>query len=537
MAIYFPFLLVVSASRFGSFFASLGVLGLVIAALFFGLQLLRAWFRQLNSDIPLVALSVSRGPILAIVTAAGLNLLLTTLPFAETAGFSWLQRGLTALIVILGTYWLAQLFTQIATYILRQYAERTEAMWDDVLLPLLENTLPLLIYLVGGLLTIQTLGLNLTGLWVAIGGATFVLGFALKDILANFFSGLVLLIDTPFRFGDVILLPDGTRAVIKRIGLRVTNLYLIDSHSEVYIPNATLEGQNIVNLSRPTDHYYYDINVPIKADVDPARAIRLMEDVVLAHPDTMGKIEQKLEVIDKYYGFSVPDLEEQRKREAGRKRLMAEQEVSVKLMAIEQALAQLSQQLTRLEKGGLDADEIRLVQGDYLTICELIGLEKVGERHDRQKRFRLAEISGSALDKTLIGLIRHWYQCWLEDPDLLREDHLALPRDWEQKIALLKLKANKLFWKISEPMGQETRLDDLIEDLRIWMQERFKSSRNEWQDPKIWISEVGSDYTRETTVKFYVDNIKLEHCERGNRVKSEVYREMIWHLRQAYLSH
>jgi MscS family membrane protein len=115
--------------------------------------------------------------------------------------------------------------------------------------------------------------------------------------------------------------------------------------------------------------------------------------------------------------------------------------------------------------------------------------------------------------------------------------HFSLPRDWEQKIELLKLKTNKLFRQISEPLGQETRLNDQVEALRLWMQERFKSSRNEWQDPKIWINEVGSDYTRETTVKFYVDNIKLEHCERGNRVKSEVYREMIWHLRQAYLSH
>jgi MscS family membrane protein len=93
----------------------------------------------------------------------------------------------------------------------------------------------------------------------------------------------------------------------------------------------------------------------IKTDVDPARAIRLMEDVVLAHPDTMGEIEQKLDVIDKYYGFSVPDLRGQQKREVGRKRLIAEQAVSVKLVEIEQALAQLAERLSRLEKNGLDA--------------------------------------------------------------------------------------------------------------------------------------------------------------------------------------
>jgi MscS family membrane protein len=37
------------------------------------------------------------------------------------------------------------------------------------------------------------------------------------------------------------------------------------------------------------------------------------------------------------------------------------------------------------------------------------------------------------------------------------------------------------------------------------------------------------------TVKFYVDDITLEHFQRGNRVESEVNRELAWQLRKAYL--
>jgi MscS family membrane protein len=36
-------------------------------------------------------------------------------------------------------------------------------------------------------------------------------------------------------------------------------------------------------------------------------------------------------------------------------------------------------------------------------------------------------------------------------------------------------------------------------------------------------------------VKFYIDDIALEHGQRGNRIQSEIRREMMWHLRQAYL--
>lgn len=536
-----PLLGAILGELFEPFLVKIALVGLVVLVLSILLQGLRVWFRQFASDLPLVILNLSRIPVLAIVTAIGVNVSLSSLPASLAIG-PWLQRGTTALIVVFITYWFAQLFTQVTSYYLRQYAEQSEAMWDDVLLPILENTLPIILYGVGGLLAIQALGIDLTGLWVAIGGAAFVLGFALKDILANFFSGLVLLIDTPFRFGDVILLPDNTRAIIKHIGLRVTNLYLIDTHSEVYVPNATLEGQNIVNLSRPTNHYYYDIKVPIKADVDPARAIQLMEDVVLAHPDTIGNIDEKLEAIDQYYGFSFPDLRGQKKQDAGRRRLLAERAVSAKLAQIEELLTDLAARIARLERGGLDTDEIRVLQGSYLTIAELIGLEKASDRQEKQKRFsrdngrlRLVEMTHNISD-TLIDLIRQWYQCWLEDPDLLREDRLMLPKEWEQKIGLLKLKLNKLFWMISYPVGQESRLDDQVNAFRSWMLDSFKSSRNEWQDPKIWISEVTNDYTRETTIKFYVDDIKLEHCERGNRVKSEVYREMIWHLRRSYLS-
>jgi len=110
-----------------------------------------------------------------------------------------------------------------------------------------------------------------------------------------------------------------------------------------------------------------------------------------------------------------------------------------------------------------------------------------------------------------------------------------LPRHWEQKLGLLKSKVNKVFWVVNNPTGQETRVDDLVEELRSWMKESFKASRNEWQDPKVLVNEVKGDYVRDTTVKFYIDDIKLEHCERGNRIKSEVRQELIWHLRQVYL--
>jgi MscS family membrane protein len=517
----------------GVLFNKAAILAAAIFGLIFLLSILRAIFRKLPNDLPLVALEVSRIPLVLIAAFTGIRVLLSGLPVGGmSSAVQWLQTALTMLLLVAATYWIVQLINQVVVYALKQYAEQSEAMWDDVVVPIVETIAPLIICLVGGLLVLQALGVDLSKVLLALGGIGFILGFALKDILANFFSGLVLLIDTPFSFGDVIVLGGNERAVIRKIGLRVTQLYLIDSHAELYIPNAKLESDSILNLSRPTNHYYYTVSIPIKADVDPARAIDLMQKVVLAHPGTMGDIEQKLDVIDRYYGYSLALLAED-KREAGKQRLVAEQQVSRKLENVETALFQLAEKLGRMEKGGLDGEETRLLQRRYLEICSMIGLDLAADRMEKRHRPRLVETSASA-EITLIDSIREWYSVWMKDPDLFQEDIVLLPRYWEQKLGFLKSKINKVFRVVNNPVGQETRIDDLVDDLQSWMRESFKSSRNEWQDPKVLINEVKGDI-RDTTVKFYIDDIKLEHCERGNRIKSEVRQELVWHLRQAYL--
>ena len=524
----------VTPAELNALFQDLAIAAGVIFVLYiFFFFILRLWFRRLRNDLPLVSLNVSRLPSVIVAIAISLKIAFSELDILKT--YPWIQNVLSAAIALAVTFWIARLFTEVIAYALKKFAEQSEAMWDDVLVPILETMLPVIIYLVGGLITVQSLGVDLTGLWVAIGGISFILGFALQDILANFTSGLVLLIDTPFRFGDVVELPDGSRAIIKKVGLRVTHMYIIDTHSDLYIPNGQLQAQQITNVSRPTFHYYYTLNIPIKADVNPALVIPLMESVVLSHPDTLGNIDRKLEFIDKYYGSSGTTVNVDRKREAGKKRLIAERAVNIQLNKIEKSFEILAQKIDLLEEGGLDIDEIRSIQGDFLEICDNVGLEVQSERAGRRNRqAHLQEMQGEMGENKLINLVRVWYEAWLQDPDLMRDDKEVLPQEWEQKLNLLQSKLNKLFYKLNDPSGEETRLDDAIEVLRSWLREDFKSSRNEWQDPRIWVQNVTLG-GRTLDVRFFVDDIKLEHCLRGNRVQSEINRDLNWQLRQSYL--
>lgn len=524
--LYFLLLAEKSSSSFLIASAIAILLNLFVYLILF--HLLRPLFRRWENSLPLVILGVSQNPLLVIFAFLGLQFSLQQL---ELPVFTILgERLLKAGIIITLTYWTAQLFTQVIAHSLRNYAKKTEAVWDNVLVPILERLIPALTYIIGTFFFFQTLGIDLTGIWVAFGGLTFVLGFALRDILANFFSGLVLLIDTPFQFGDVIALPDGSIAVIQNIGLRVTQLYLIDKDCEIYTPNASLGSQNIVNLTRPTPHFATSINVAVKGDADQTLATNILQETVLGHPDTLGDIEKKLQYLEKF--ADLKDVEEDKltKKEAGKIRLLAEIEVNQQLQKIEQKFEYLILAIEILEKGGLEPEKIQPVQKYYQDILTSVGLRFITNGKSNRNQPPLEEDS-EILSQSLVGLIRTWYQAWLKDPDLRSEDKHILIEEWETKIDILKSKMTKLSQRIAQPGGYETRLDNYTFTIVNWLRENFKESRPLWKEPTIRLNSIGNA-SMEFVIKFYVDHIKLEHWERGYRVSNEVRQEMVRRLKE-----
>jgi MscS family membrane protein len=307
------------------------------------------------------------------------------------------------------------------------------------------------------------------------------------------------------------------------------------------VPNAALESQKLVNFSRPNSNYYYTIIVPIRADSDPNQAIKIIEEVVLSHPDTLGSIEKKLVAIDNFYRVTDQLLDAEvdllSKKEAGRKRLMAEQQVKNKLAQIEKGMKDLVDKIKFMEMEGLDTGEIRAIQGYYLDIVKMVGLEIVSEKQRGHRSLSLTESQNMDQD-ALINLLRNWYRNWQDDPDLIDEDDEVLEMEWERKIGFLKMRMNKFLQQIINANRglSETKLDDYGEDLWKWIEERFQTY-SLWQSPKIWMQDMsmgGGLGTIDMAVKFFVDNVKLEQCQRGNRIRSEVHGEIVRRLRQAY---
>jgi small conductance mechanosensitive channel len=147
----------------------------------------------------------------------------------------------------------------------------------------LERLLAIAIILVAIVVTLAILGLTslLYSALTAAGVFGIVIGFAIKDIAANFISGIIILIDRPFVVGDAVQVSDISGTVAK-ISLRSTQLISWDGTS-VYIPNSMVATQATTNYS-VSDYRRILFVVSVLSTVDLNRAIKVIQDTLNAEP-------------------------------------------------------------------------------------------------------------------------------------------------------------------------------------------------------------------------------------------------------------
>ncbi len=127
---------------------------------------------------------------------------------------------------------------------------RAKQMGVAAFMPWIKKSLVAVFVVLGVLLTVQSLGYNVSTILqgLGIGGLAFAL--AAQDTIANLFGSIVVAIDQPFKIGETVKIGAST-GMVEDIGLRSTRIRLADK-SLVIIPNKTVSSEAIVNLSRFT---------------------------------------------------------------------------------------------------------------------------------------------------------------------------------------------------------------------------------------------------------------------------------------------
>lgn len=130
------------------------------------------------------------------------------------------------------------------------------------------------VVLVGLFVSLRIVGIDLTTLTIFAGALGVGIGFGLQNIVNNFISGILLLIERPLRTGDLISVGGKYEGIVSEIGIRSLTLRTFD-YDEVIIPNADFISQAFTNWThtnqfKRTTVY---INVSYETDLDEALAV------------------------------------------------------------------------------------------------------------------------------------------------------------------------------------------------------------------------------------------------------------------------
>ena len=140
------------------------------------------------------------------------------------------------------------------------------------------------------LVMLQTLGYNISGVLAFGGIGGIAIGFAAKDLLANFFGGLMIYLDRPFSMGDWVRSPDKEiEGTVEHIGWRLTRIRTFDKRP-LYVPNSLFANILVENPSRMT-HRRINETIGIRYD-DANKMAVIVHDVrkmLQSHKDIDAK--------------------------------------------------------------------------------------------------------------------------------------------------------------------------------------------------------------------------------------------------------
>jgi len=161
--------------------------------------------------------------------------------------------------------------------IIVQAKTRPDGM-DETTVIAIGKLLRLSIIITGVLVILQTLGFSISGVLAFGGIGGIAIGFAAKDLLANFFGGLMIYLDRPFSVGDWVRSPDKEiEGTVENIGWRLTRIRTFDKRP-LYVPNSVFTSIAVENPSRMTNRRIYE-TIGIRYD-DASKMDVIVADVI-----------------------------------------------------------------------------------------------------------------------------------------------------------------------------------------------------------------------------------------------------------------
>ena len=159
------------------------------------------------------------------------------------------------------------------------------------------------IFAIGLLIILQSLGVSITPLITALGVGGLAVALALQPTLSNLFAGLQIIISKQLEPGDWVELDSGSKGYVVDINWRNTTIRELPNNL-IIVPNAQLANSVITNFNRPEKQMAVLIEVGVSYDSDLAKVERVTVEVAKAVVKEVQGGEPEFEPIVRFHTFS-----------------------------------------------------------------------------------------------------------------------------------------------------------------------------------------------------------------------------------------
>ncbi|MGY3572068.1 mechanosensitive ion channel family protein [Vibrio paucivorans] len=213
---------------------------------------------------------------------------------------NWLSTLKLLLVIAIFVWIIMRLISNIEQYVLEQQNR------DETTVQAVAKVARLFFITIGTLTVMQAFGLSLSGLLTFGGVGGLVVGFAAKDLLSNFFGGMMIYFDRPFKVGDWIRSPDRQiEGTVERIGWRMTIIRTFDKRP-LYVPNSVFSSIVVENPSRMLNRR---INETIGIRYDDGRMVETIVSEIKTMLENHPDIDTQQTLIVNFNAFGPSSLQ------------------------------------------------------------------------------------------------------------------------------------------------------------------------------------------------------------------------------------
>lgn len=142
---------------------------------------------------------------------------------------------------------------------------------------------------IAALFGISAAGIDLSSLALVAGALSLGIGFGLQNIVSNFVSGLILLVERPFKVGDWVV-TGTTEGFVRRISVRATEIETFQ-HLSIIVPNSELINASVGNWTHKNRLGRVEIAVGVGYDSDPRRVMEILLEIAQAQENVLRNPE------------------------------------------------------------------------------------------------------------------------------------------------------------------------------------------------------------------------------------------------------